>query len=118
MRAHCERCEHEVEGEYAHPRLRKVAYGYCFLVVPFIPFLPIIASDSVVMIPTLMIYMLGLGPVFSIIRDPPTCVECGALLSKAPLPAVRSAPRALSDRAGRITQPLSAADTIPPRSPH
>jgi hypothetical protein len=82
MRGHCLRCDEEVEGAYAHPRLRKVAYGYLLLIVPFLPLLPIIGADQVVMIPTLMLYMLGLGPVFAIIRDPPTCNECGALLPK------------------------------------
>jgi hypothetical protein len=82
MRAHCQRCDHEVEGVYTHPRLRKVGYGYLLLIVPFIPLLPIIGADQVVMIPTLMLYMLGLGPVFAVIRDPPLCTECGALLPK------------------------------------
>jgi hypothetical protein len=117
MRAHCHRCEHEVEGVYAHPRLRKLAYGYLLLIVPFIPVLPIIAADYVVMIPTLMFYMLGLGPVFAIIREPPTCAECGALLSKHPLPALRAPARALRSRPGHITQPISVADTIPPQAP-
>jgi len=116
MRAHCERCQHEVEGAYAHPRLRKIAWGYLLLVVPFIPVLPIIAADYVVMIPTLMLYMLGLGPVFAVIRDPPMCVDCGALLSKAP-PALRPPQRALPARGRHITQPLATSDTIPPQSP-
>ncbi len=104
-----------MEGVYAHPRLRKVAWGYCFLVVPFIPLLPIIASDFVVMLPALMVYMLGLGPVFAVIRDPPTCAECGGLLSRRSLALGAAAP-ALPGRAGRITQPLSPADTLPPQS--
>jgi hypothetical protein len=115
MRAHCHRCEHEVEGAFAHPRLRKVAFVYLLLIVPFIPLLPIIAADYVVMIPSLMLYMLGLGPVFAVIRDPPTCNECGALLPKAPLPALRAPTRALPGRTGHVTQPIARADTIPPR---
>jgi hypothetical protein len=60
-----------------------VAYAYLLLPLPFVPVLPIMAADYVVSLPLLMLYMLGLGRVFSIIRDPPTCVPCGAVIAKS-----------------------------------
>jgi hypothetical protein len=69
--------------------MRKLAWGYVLLIVPFIPLLPIIAADYVVMIPTLMIYLLGLGPVFGIIQEQPTCADCGAFMRSKPMPRVR-----------------------------
>lgn len=87
MRAHCERCSTEVDASYRRPRARRLARGYPLLIVPFLPFVPIIASDYVVMIPMLMVYMLGLGPVLAILRDPPQCDDCGAIVKAMPKPA-------------------------------
>jgi hypothetical protein len=87
MQAHCERCEADVEAAYRNPRTRRLARGYPLLIVPFIPVLPIIAADFAVMLPMLMIYMLGLGPVIGILRDPPLCNDCGAIVKALPKPA-------------------------------
>jgi hypothetical protein len=87
MRAHCERCVADVDASYRSPRARRFARWYPFLVVPFLPVLPIIAADFAVMIPMLMIYMLGLGPVMAILRDPPLCDDCGAYAKAVPKPA-------------------------------
>lgn len=87
MRAHCERCAAEVDASYRSPRARRIARGYPLLIVPFLPVIPIIAADYVVMIPMFMIYMLGLGPVLAILRDPPLCDDCGAYVKATPKPA-------------------------------
>ena len=90
MRAHCRRCDHEVEGVYQHPKMRLVARAYLFMWVPFLPIIPIMASDYVVSLPILMFYMLGIGPILTIIQDPPTCSECGAVVvppGKAAMPS-------------------------------
>lgn len=87
MRAHCERCQVEVEGSYRNPRARRLARYYPLLIVPFIPVLPIIAADFAVMLPMLMIYMIGAGPVIGILRDPPVCGDCGAIVRALPKPA-------------------------------
>ncbi len=55
--------------------------------IPIIPILPMMASDYVVSLPLLMLYMLGIGPVLAIIRDPPTCWECGAIVKALPQPS-------------------------------
>jgi len=81
MLAFCERCDHEVEGEYAHPARRRWAKFYFLLPIPFIPFIPIMASDFAVAIPGSMIYCLGLGPVLGFYREPPLCTECGAIVN-------------------------------------
>ena len=78
MRAHCRRCDRDVEGVYQHPKLRILARVYLFLWVPFVPILPIMASDYVVSLPILMLYMLGIGPILAIVQDSATCTECGA----------------------------------------
>lgn len=82
VNAHCERCDEVVEGVYRHPKLRLVAWGYLLIAIPIIPILPFMASDYVVSLPLLMFYMLGMGPVFAIIRDPAVCSDCGAFLPK------------------------------------
>ncbi len=45
-----------------------------------------LASDFMVCIPLMMVYMLGLGPVFRILRAQRTCLECGAHIARAKLP--------------------------------
>jgi hypothetical protein len=80
MLTHCTRCEAQVEGVYRHQKWRKIAYAYLLVPVPFLPIIPLAASDYVVSIPMMMLYMLGLGPVFAIVRDPPTCRDCGAIV--------------------------------------
>ncbi len=86
MRAHCERCGIEVQGIYRYPSARRWARAYLLIPIPIIPILPIMASDYVVSLPLLMLYMLGIGPVLGIIRDPPTCWECGAFVRAIPKP--------------------------------
>ncbi|MFO7566271.1 MAG: hypothetical protein R6X02_26750 [Enhygromyxa sp.] len=80
MRRQCPRCEREVEAEYDEPKLRKWAKGYFLLGLPFIPAAPIIGSDYLVMLPLTMIYVLGFGPAYGIIKEPPKCLECGSVV--------------------------------------
>ena len=80
MRRYCGRCTAEVDASYDDPKLRKWAKGYFCLGIPFIPLLPIIGSDYIIMLPMLMIYVIGFGPAWGIIREPPKCDECGAAL--------------------------------------
>ena len=80
MRRECARCEREVEAEYDDPQLRRWVKGYFWLGVPFIPLSPIIGADYVVMLPLTMIYVLGFGPALGVIREPPKCCECGAVV--------------------------------------
>jgi hypothetical protein len=79
-RARCERCEIEVELEYDDPRLRRLAKGYLFAWLPFLPVSPIIASDFAVMLPLTMLYLIGVGPALAIVREPGKCNECGAAI--------------------------------------
>jgi hypothetical protein len=78
--AHCARCHHEVEAVYRRPRLRKAVRAYLLMPFVLVPLFPFAASDYVVALPTLMIYMLGLGPVFAIIKEPAVCSICGAIV--------------------------------------
>ena len=80
MRRPCERCDTEVEAEYDDPKLRRWVKGYFFLGVPFLPALPIIGSDFAVMLPMLMVYVIGFGPALGILREPPKCCDCGAVV--------------------------------------
>ncbi len=81
MRRHCERCETEVEADYDDPRLRRWVKGYFLLGVPFIPALPIIGADYVVMLPLLMVYSVGCAQAYGVLREPPKCCECGAVVA-------------------------------------
>lgn len=51
---------------------------YKLIWIPIVPILPIMASDYVVSLPLLMLYMLGFGPVLGVLGDPPRCSDCGA----------------------------------------
>ena len=86
-RNHCVRCECDVEVEYQHsPRLRKWLKAYFIIPMMLLPMLPFLAGDFAVSLPLMMAYMLGIGPALSIVREPPTCKTCGALIP-APAPA-------------------------------
>jgi hypothetical protein len=81
MRRHCERCEVEVDAAYDEPQLRRWVKGYFLLGVPFIPLLGIIGADFAVMLPMLMVYVIGFGPALGVIREPPKCCACGAVVA-------------------------------------
>lgn len=78
---YCARCNHQVEVEhrYSHSVRRKLKL-YLYLPVLFVPFFPFLASDYIVALPTMMLYMIGIGPVLTIVRDPGVCGDCGALV--------------------------------------
>lgn len=83
-RERCLRCEHEVAvvHEYSDTTRRWLKL---YLYVPaalLLPMLPFLAGDFAVSLPLMMAYMLGLGPALSIIRAPPLCGECGALMPR------------------------------------
>jgi hypothetical protein len=85
---HCVRCHDEVEVEYRHPRrLRRALRAYFFMPLLLVPAFPILASDYFVALPMCMLYMLGIGPALVIVRDPPVCARCGALLDPRRIPA-------------------------------
>lgn len=86
---HCRRCDETVEGTFENPQIRKWAKLYFLLPIPFIPLLPIIASDFAVMIPLTMLYMLGAGSALRFVTEKPQCPGCGALVE--PLDAHRRA---------------------------
>ncbi len=54
--------------------------GYLCFPIAMIPAFPFLAADYVVSLPIMMVYMLGIGPVLGIVREPPTCSTCGALV--------------------------------------
>lgn len=83
-RGRCLRCEREVEVGYEYSAaMRRWLKLYLYVpAVMLLPMLPFLAGDFAVSLPLMMAYMLGLGPALSIIRAPPICVECGALVPK------------------------------------
>ena len=90
---HCTRCARDVVVEYQHSEAARRWWRLFFLVpVVLLPASPILASDFVVCLPLMMAYMLGFGPVLAIVRERPTCSECGALI----LPPEREGPPARS----------------------
>ena len=78
----CTRCQRDCSVHLRYPRLRHVAKAYLAIPILLTPILPIMASDYVVALPTLMIYCFGIGPVLAIITDKPTCAECGCEMDK------------------------------------
>ena len=83
----CVRCEREVEVEYQYSQtMRRWLKAYLYVpAVLLLPMLPFLAGDFAVSLSLMMAYMLGIGPALTIVRDPPTCVDCGALIPK-PVP--------------------------------
>lgn len=91
---YCTRCDRavEVEHRYSH-RTRKWVRLYLAMPLVLLPFFPILAADYVLALPMCMLYMLGIGPVLVIVRDPALCCECGALVGKdSPVPAATPTP--------------------------
>jgi len=82
-RKHCLRCEREVEVAYHHsPAVRRWWKIYFYVPILLLPALPFLAGDFAVSLPLMMAYMLGFGPALDIIRDPPLCATCGALIPR------------------------------------
>lgn len=74
--------------KYEHSaRLRKWLKAYFIIPMMLLPMLPFLAGDFAVSLPLMMAYMLGVGPALSIVRDPPLCATCGALIPAAAAPA-------------------------------
>ncbi len=83
-RGSCLRCEREVAVEYQYSStMRRWLKAYLYVpAILLLPMLPFLAGDFAVSLPLMMLYMLGIGPALTIIRDPATCVECGALVPR------------------------------------
>jgi len=80
----CVRCEREVAVAYEYSATTR-RWLKLYLYVPavmLLPMLPFLAGDFAVSLPLMMAYMLGLGPALSIVRAPPLCVDCGALIPR------------------------------------
>jgi hypothetical protein len=91
--AHCERCDHEVAIEHRYsPRLRRALKGYFFMPVLLVPIFPFVAWDYVFFLPVMMLYVVGMGPALSIIRDPATCAVCGAYIPAASMAIAGATP--------------------------
>ncbi|HEY8375103.1 MAG TPA: hypothetical protein VIK91_01385 [Nannocystis sp.] len=88
---YCLRCARDVAVEYQNSAARRRWWRAYFLIPLFLlPASPFLAADYVVCLPLMMAYMLGMGPVLAIVRERPTCAECGALILP-PEPAVAPA---------------------------
>ena len=81
---HCLRCDHAVDVEYQHsPAVRRWWKAYFYIPLMLLPALPFLAGDFAVSLPLIMAYMLGIGPALDIVRAPPLCATCGALIPRA-----------------------------------
>ncbi len=80
----CVRCQCDVEVVYEHSAAARRWWRAYFIVpILILPALPMLASDYAVSLPLIMAYMIGYGQVLSIVRDPPLCATCGALIPAA-----------------------------------
>lgn len=78
---HCLRCAREVAVEYQNSPAKRRWWRLYFLVPIFLlPASPFLAADYVICLPLMMAYMVGFGPVLAIVREQPTCADCGALI--------------------------------------
>jgi hypothetical protein len=81
---HCQRCDLDVIGEVRFPRIRMLAWAYVALGIPGVVAFPFFAWDYVVSLPGFMLYALGFAQVISILRERPTCPDCGAITEPLP----------------------------------
>lgn len=51
--------------------------------IVLVPLFPFIAWDYVFFLPMFMLYVVGMGPALSIVKDPATCSVCGAYIPVA-----------------------------------
>lgn len=80
-RKHCTRCAREVAVEYENSASMRRWWRLYFLIPLFlVPASPFLAGDFAISLPLMMAYMVGMGPVLAIVREQPTCAECGALI--------------------------------------
>jgi hypothetical protein len=80
---YCTRCERTVDVEHKHSHAtRRWLRLYLYMPLLLLPAFPILAADYIVALPTCMLYMLGIGPVLMIVREPGLCCECGAMVAK------------------------------------
>lgn len=80
--AWCSRCDEQVEVERRHsPKTRRWVRAYLYMPIILVPAFPFLAWDYVIALPILMLYMLGIGPVLLIVREPGVCCQCGALVA-------------------------------------
>ena len=43
---------------------------------------PVILADGFFLIPSLMLFMVAIGPLNSLVRKKPTCADCGAVVDR------------------------------------
>jgi hypothetical protein len=75
---HCPRCREDVRTVRPWPHWRKVRYGYFGVLGCALLGSPVLLCDGFVLIPTLMVFMVAIGPLNSLISKPITCAQCGA----------------------------------------
>jgi hypothetical protein len=75
---HCPRCREDVRTVRPWPHWRKVRYGYFGVLGCALFGSPVLLCDGFVLIPTLMLFMVAIGPLNSLIAKPITCAQCGA----------------------------------------
>ena len=63
-------------------KVRRWWKAYFLIPIALLPALPFLAGDFAVSLPLIMAYMIGFGPVLDIVRDPPLCATCGALVPR------------------------------------
>lgn len=81
-REHCLRCAREVEVEYQNSPAMRRWWRLYFVVPPLflLPAAPFLAGDFMISLPLMMAYLVGAGPVLAIVRETPTCADCGAMI--------------------------------------
>jgi hypothetical protein len=74
---HCTRCHEDVRTVRPWPHWRKVRYGYFGVLGCALLGAPVVLADGFILIPTLMLFMVAIGPLNSLIAKPITCAQCG-----------------------------------------
>ncbi|HET6334504.1 MAG TPA: hypothetical protein VFG30_14875 [Polyangiales bacterium] len=74
---HCTRCREDVRTVRPWPHWRKVRYGYFGVLGCALLGAPVVLADGFILIPTLMLFMVAIGPLNSLIAKPITCAQCG-----------------------------------------
>lgn len=79
---YCPRCRQDVRTVRPWPHWRKARYVYFAGLGVALCGAPVILADGFILIPSLMLFMVAIGPLNSLVGKKPTCADCGAVVDR------------------------------------
>lgn len=79
---YCPRCRQDVRTVRPWPHWRKMRYLYFAGLGTSLGAAPWVLADGFVLIPSLMLFMVAIGPLNALVAKRPTCAQCGAVAER------------------------------------